>query len=236
MEGLLMEGQIRWPEPPQHAEGPINLCVPVWAYDDRYLGQPIVPHVVAGPYHLVRNVQFLAVYRIEMILCIRDPSELQFLRERELPGVEFRFMDVPTDVYKASILPHFAEANRLIAGLVAAGRNVLVCCSDGIDKSSAFVSAYLMETYALKAQDAITFVQNQRYCATPSVNGYRVKLTEFEPICAARAAAPAGEAMGMEATNALRRRAEDDPSEPDAAFGEDPEARPMAAAHKRRAH
>ncbi|KAJ2081442.1 hypothetical protein H4R24_002323 [Coemansia sp. RSA 988] len=58
---------------------------------------------------------------------------------------------------------------------------------DGIDKSASFVAAYLMNIYALKATDAITFVQNQRYCATPSANGYRLKLIEYEPICAAKA-------------------------------------------------
>ncbi|KAJ2754507.1 hypothetical protein IWQ56_006495, partial [Coemansia nantahalensis] len=103
--------------------------------------------------------------------------------------------------------------------------------------SSAFVAAYLMEAYALRAQDAITFVQNHRYCATPSINGYRIKLAEYEPICAARAAAPVGEAMDTDAMNPLRRRAEDDP-ETDAVhaapFGGGPECRPIAAAHKRR--
>ncbi|KAI9471277.1 protein-tyrosine phosphatase-like protein, partial [Coemansia mojavensis] len=138
-----------------------------WNYDDRYLGQPIVPHVITGPYHLVRKPQFLEDFEVKVILCIRDPSEQRFLRPIELPGIEFVFLDVPADVRKTNIIPFFNNATTTIAELVQRELNVLVCCSDGIDKSASFVAAYLMNTYGLKAMDAITFVQNQRYCATP---------------------------------------------------------------------
>ncbi|PIA14261.1 phosphatases II [Coemansia reversa NRRL 1564] len=178
---------IWWPKAPQFGISPINLCVPIWTYDDRYSGQPIVRHVITGPYHLVRNKNFIVDNSIEVILCIRDPAEKPFLRTQEQLKVEFQFLDVPSDVRQANVIPYFNQATEIIKGLVENERNVLVCCSDGIDKSASFVAAYLMNIYALKAVDAITFVQNQRYCATPSANGYRLKLLEYEPICAAKA-------------------------------------------------
>ncbi|KAJ2162990.1 hypothetical protein GGF46_000176 [Coemansia sp. RSA 552] len=181
-----MPQKIWWPQPPQYGAGPIHPCVPIWNYDDRYSGQPIVPHVITGPYHVIRREGFLQEHAVEVVLCIRDPSETKFLRAVDLAGIEFRALDVPADVREANIIPYFMEASRMIGELVAAGRTVLVCCSDGIDKSASFVAAYLMNTYALRASDAITFVQNHRYCATPSANGYRIKLMEYEPICAAR--------------------------------------------------
>ncbi|KAJ2617149.1 hypothetical protein H4S08_000473 [Coemansia sp. RSA 1365] len=178
---------IWWPKAPEFGVSPINLCVPIWTYDDRYSGQAIVPHVITGPYHLVRNKNFIVDHSIEVILCIRDPAEKPFLRTQEQLKVEFQFLDVPSDVRQANVIPYFNQATEIIKGLVDNERNVLVCCSDGIDKSASFVAAYLMNIYALKAVDAITFVQNQRYCATPSANGYRLKLLEYEPICAAKA-------------------------------------------------
>ncbi|KAJ2509999.1 hypothetical protein GGI11_005658 [Coemansia sp. RSA 2049] len=205
---------VAWPDAPEMGQSPIRLCVPSWTYEDRYNGQPIVRHLLLGPYHLVRNSEYLASHGVEHVLCIRDPSEQRFLRELEIPGIRFTLMDVPADVSKVSIIPHFVQATRTLAELVEQqGRTVLVCCSDGVDKSSAFVAAYLMHTYALKAADAITFVQNSRYCATPSANGYRIKLLEYEPICAAQRGANAG------AQKNLRKRinndAQDDTGEVD---------------------
>ncbi|KAJ2659424.1 hypothetical protein IW148_004255 [Coemansia sp. RSA 1199] len=219
--------KVWWPKAPEPGTSPIHLCVPIWDYDDRYLGQAIVPHVITGPYHLVRKPDFLEEHQIKVILCIRDPSEQRFLRAVDLPNIEFKFLDVPADVRKTNIIPHFVEATKIIHELVSAEQNVLVCCSDGIDKSASFVAAYLMSTYRLKAVDAITFVQNQRYCATPSVNGYRIKLIEYEPICAAQAA---GMAAGVEK---VPRQREDDEAEGSDEL--DSENRPVLAARSKRA-
>ncbi|KAJ2351704.1 hypothetical protein GGF43_003955 [Coemansia sp. RSA 2618] len=221
--------KVWWPRPPEPGATPIHLCVPIWNYDDRYLGQPIVPHVLTGPYHLVRKPDFLEDNSIKVILCIRDPSEQRFLRQVELPGIEFKFLDVPADVRKTNIIPYFVEANKAIGELVQREQNVLVCCSDGIDKSASFVAAYLMGTYRLKAVDAITFVQNHRYCATPSANGYRIKLLEYEPICAAQAAG-----VGKGAEKMLRPR-EDDDDEEAGSDGMNAEDRPVLAARNKRA-
>ncbi|KAI8322082.1 phosphatases II, partial [Martensiomyces pterosporus] len=180
-----------------------------WSYEDRYEGQPVIPHLILGPYHLVRKRDFLARYSITHILCIRDPSETRFLRDPQLPGIELKFMDVPADVRKENIIPHFSTANQWMAQILRQGGTVLVCCSDGIDKSTAFVSAYLMNTFALAAVDAVTFVQNHRYCATPSSSGYRVKLVEYEPICVAQRQFVNQAANGPSERN-LRRRADDD--------------------------
>ncbi|KAJ1825723.1 hypothetical protein LPJ56_002539, partial [Coemansia sp. RSA 2599] len=194
---------------PQIGESPIVLFVPAWKYNDRYLAQPIVPHVLLGPYHLVRRSEFLQELGIKHILCIRDPSETLFLRAVVTdPPTEFHFIDVPSDVAKLSIIPYFAQANRMIKSMVESRENVLVCCSDGIDKSTSFVAAYLMSTYALKAVDAVTFVQNHRYCATPSPAGYRIKLLEYEPISAAQRVGSGGGSNGV-----ARRRDDSDDDE-----------------------
>ncbi|KAJ2724073.1 hypothetical protein GGI07_002194 [Coemansia sp. Benny D115] len=209
-----MQTHIDWPKEPEANSGPINLCVPAWSYNDRYLGQPIVPHVLLGPYHLVRRPEFLQEFQIAHVLCIRDPSELIFLRGNQAP-VTFHFIDVPADVTKQSIIPHFVHSNQLLTEIVQSGQNILVCCSDGIDKSTAFVAAYLMSTYGLKALDAVTFVQNQRYCATPSPAGYRVKLLEYEPICEAQRCGTVDLAMGNGGGLRRRNECEDDDDDDD---------------------
>ncbi|KAI9502487.1 hypothetical protein GGI25_002666 [Coemansia spiralis] len=199
---------VHWPRPPTFGETPIRLCVPIWTHEDRYAGQPIIPHLLLGPYHLVRKREFLEQNRIEHILCIRDPSELRFLRATDATAA-FTFMDVPADVTKVSIIPYFVQANQWLAQVIAREQNVLVCCSDGIDKSSAFVAAYLMSTYGLKALDAMTFILNQRYCATPSANGYRIKLAEYEPICAAQRSAACKE-DGADGLKNSRKRVDEE--------------------------
>ncbi|KAJ1668019.1 hypothetical protein EV178_000953 [Coemansia sp. RSA 1646] len=199
-----MAQNIDWPQPPEVGQHPIRLCVPTWAYEDRYSGQPIIPHIILGPYNLMRKREYLESHNVEHVLCIRDPSEQRFLRPLEVPGIQFTFMDVPADVSKVNIIPYFVQANQTLDMLISQQKNVLLCCSDGIDKSSAFMAAYLMSTYALRALDAVTFIQNNRYCATPSANGYRIKLIEYEPICAAQRNVSAG------ALKNSRKRLDDD--------------------------
>ncbi|KAJ1945468.1 hypothetical protein GGF37_001685 [Kickxella alabastrina] len=223
--------EIVWPETPEFGVSPINLFVPTWTYSDRYNGQPIVPHILLGPYHLVRRAEFLQLNSIHHILCIRDPSEQLFLREIATnPPTEFHIIDVPADVRKTSIIPHFIQANAMLAGMVRVGQNVLVCCSDGIDKSASFVAAYLMNTFALQAVDAVTFVQNHRYCATPSPGGYKIKLSEYEPICAAQRSSAGN--SGQEDANVTRRRDSEDEGSEYMDIAADPmvpvEARPIA--------
>ncbi|KAJ2005050.1 hypothetical protein GGI04_000834 [Coemansia thaxteri] len=214
MEPGIVHQAIKWPEVPAIGMGPINLHPPQWTHEDRYSGQAVLPHMFIGPYHLVRNLEFIQQHGIEYVLCIRDPSERLFLRETALPGVEFCFLDVPADVNKTSIIPHFGQANQLIRQITGQGKTILLCCSDGIDKSASFLTAYLMNTYSLAAVDAITFVQNRRYCATPSPYGYRLKLMEYELICsaekssAAQQLSPGGGGSGD--PKCSRRREDDD--------------------------
>ncbi|KAI7827277.1 hypothetical protein BX661DRAFT_182973 [Kickxella alabastrina] len=212
--------EIVWPETPEFGVSPINLFVPTWTYSDRYNGQPIVPHILLGPYHLVRRAEFLQLNSIHHILCIRDPSEQLFLREIATnPPTEFHIIDVP-----AIIIPHFIQANAMLAGMVRVGR------TDGIDKSASFVAAYLMNTFALQAVDAVTFVQNHRYCATPSPGGYKIKLSEYEPICAAQRSSAGN--SGQEDANVTRRRDSEDEGSEYMDIAADPmvpvEARPIA--------
>ncbi|KAJ2789072.1 hypothetical protein GGI18_002609 [Coemansia linderi] len=201
---------IQWPEPPTVRENPIYLCPPPWSHEDRYSGQAIIPNIILGPYHLVRNAEFLQQMQITYILCIRDPSEGMFLRSVPLPGIEFLILDVPADVNKTSIIPHFNHVNQLLREAIAAGRNTLLCCSDGIDKSASFMSAFLISSYELTAVNAITFVQNRRYCATPSPQGYRIKLMEYELICSAQSSA-GGSSPGE--AKCSRRREDDEMAE-----------------------
>ncbi|KAJ2743913.1 hypothetical protein GGI20_003389 [Coemansia sp. BCRC 34301] len=205
MDSAVLQHPISWPPTPPVGQSPIYLCPPVWSHEDRYNGQPILPHIILGPYHLVRNQDFIRHAAVSYVICIRDPSERMFLRQVPLPNVEFCFLDVPADVNKSNIIPHFNHVNELLRQAVALGRTTLLCCSDGIDKSASFMAAFLMSAFDLTALNAITFVQNRRYCATPSPQGYRIKLLEYELICAAqRSAAAGGEAK------CSRRREDDD--------------------------
>ncbi|KAJ2783065.1 hypothetical protein GGI15_002719, partial [Coemansia interrupta] len=198
---------------------------------------PIVPHIFLGPYHLIRRGEFLQQHAIQHILCIRDPSEVMFLREVQTnPPSQFHFIDVPADVTKLSIIPYFSQANQIVASFVEAGQNLLVCCSDGIDKSASFVSAYLMSKYGLKAVDAVTFVQNHRYCATPSPAGYRIKLLEFEPISAAQRNSLISSSNGSNNASIARRRDDSDDEDDESSMDRDVNAenagaRPIAGGH-----
>ncbi|KAJ2321052.1 hypothetical protein GGI00_006127 [Coemansia sp. RSA 2681] len=228
MESSSMQHPIQWPAEPPVGMNPIYLCPPAWSHDDRYDGQAIVPHVIIGPYSLVRKQDFMQQAQVTYVICIRDPSERMFLREIPLPNVEFCFLDVPADVNKSNIIPHFNQVNELLRQAIGHGRTTLLCCSDGIDKSASFMSAFLMSTYELSALNAITFVQNRRYCATPSPQGYRIKLLEYELLCAAQKSVAANMSPGE--AKCSRRREDDEASEDMADSMLDPGARPIAAA------
>ncbi|KAJ1919858.1 hypothetical protein LPJ71_001486 [Coemansia sp. S17] len=223
---------IQWPEPPVVGTNPIYLCPPIWSHEDRYNGQPIIPNVILGPYHLVRKPEFIQERQISYVICIRDPSERLFLREMPLPGVEFCFLDVPADVNKSNIIPYFNQVNQLLSQAIEQGRTTLLCCSDGIDKSASFMSAFLMSTYELTAPNAITFVQNRRYCATPSPQGYRIKLLEYELLCSAQKST--GGAMSPGEAKSSRRREDDEMAEDLAPGAARPIATAVGAASKRR--
>ncbi|KAJ2889280.1 hypothetical protein GGI21_006100 [Coemansia aciculifera] len=222
---------IQWPAAPPFGLNPIYLCPPAWSHEDRYNGQAILPHIILGPYHLVRNKEYMRQAQIGYVICIRDPSERLFLRETPLPNVEFCFLDVPADVNKSSIIPHFNHVNQLLQTAYLSGRTTLLCCSDGIDKSAAFMSAFLMSHFGLTAMNAVTFVQNRRYCATPSPHGYRIKLLEYELLCAAQ---KSSEDTTMSEPKCSRRREEEEESTMSAMSSMlDQGTRPIASPNKR---
>ncbi|KAJ2827065.1 hypothetical protein FBU31_003273 [Coemansia sp. 'formosensis'] len=229
MEANLQQ-PIQWPESPTIGNNPIYLCPPPWAHEDRYNGQAIIPHVILGPYHLLRKREMVQQAQISYVICIRDPSETSFYRGIPLPGVEYCFLDVPADVNKSNIIPHFNQVNELLRRAIEQERTTFLCCSDGIDKSASFMSAFLMSEYELTAPNAITFVQNRRYCATPSPQGYRIKLLEYEPICSAQKCAGA---MSPGETKCSRRWEEEDDVSGDFAPGARPIAAAVSVANKR---
>uniref|UniRef100_A0A8C5VR25 Serine/threonine/tyrosine interacting protein n=1 Tax=Microcebus murinus TaxID=30608 RepID=A0A8C5VR25_MICMU len=61
------------------------------------------------------------------------------------------------------------------------GGKVLVHGNAEISRSTAFVTAYIMETFGVKYRDAFTSVQERRFCINSNV-GFVHQLQEYEAI------------------------------------------------------
>jgi len=86
----------------------------------------------------------------------------------------------------------FPESTAFIRAALDAGGRVLVHCGDGISRSPAIVTAYVMAAFNLTQDQAFSYVQARRFCVSPNANfanqlsAYQVRASRFWAGSAAR--------------------------------------------------
>ena len=83
------------------------------------------------------------------------------------------------DEMHASIDMYFDGASAFIEASLAAGKNVLVHCRQGISRSSTIVIAYLMQYYHMTRDEAYLFAKNKRPAVNPNL-GFWTQLGTYE--------------------------------------------------------
>jgi hypothetical protein len=91
---------------------------------------------------------------------------------------------------------------------------VLVHCGDGISRSPAIVTAYVMVSCNLSNEEAFQYVQARRFCVSPNLS-FQHQIEEFEPIYRASLAIANDPAAGRLGDSRRKRpsesEGEDDP-------------------------
>lgn len=162
-----------------------------WKYENRREAQLITPFLYLGPSIAAKDVRFLQVEGITMLLVIRDTKSAQ---ARVLSGDK-----VATQLGIASAAVDVSGSQELIAAFPSAIKTindhllsiyrqqaltgtghsdgniiidqstfkrgkVLVFCESGNERSASVVAAYMMTVYGMDLVAAIQFVQSQRFC------------------------------------------------------------------------
>lgn len=153
-----------------------------WRYHLRREAQTIVTFLQLGPSNAAKNLDALRKDGVTMLLAIRSTLSAQASllngdkAAREL-GIESAHIDVAGN---GELIAAFPRAFRIINdhlilqyrewNATSGGRpespnaKVLVFCESGNERSAAFVTAYLMNTYGLEHIPALQYVQSQRFC------------------------------------------------------------------------
>jgi len=84
-------------------------------------------------------------------------------------------MDIPS----ADLRSHLDDACARIEKSLAAGKNVLVHCQQGISRSASVVIAYLIKNHGMSYEFAFAFVKKYRPCIKPN-SGFVKCLKEWE--------------------------------------------------------
>jgi len=157
-----------------------------WAYTMRRSMQEIVPGVFLGPCGIAgkKRSEELKNSGITHIVCARQEIEAALIKPYHPNLFEYLVITL-ADSHLATLLPWTREVNAFIKKCLLAGGKVLVYCSDGMSRSPALVTAYLMETYGIDFKTALSQVQEKRFCVQPN-DGFEQQLIEFEPIYRAR--------------------------------------------------
>ena len=93
-------------------------------------------------------------------------------------GFQYCHVDV-VDAMNEPIETYFEGATEFIETHIAAGKNVLVHCRQGISRSSTIVIAYLMRYYNLSLDNAYITTKNRRPVISPNI-GFWKKLLQYE--------------------------------------------------------
>ncbi|KAH8917916.1 phosphatases II [Atractiella rhizophila] len=160
------------PSPPLTAPQEIKVIggltpAPEWRYEMRRHSQEILPGLFVGPFQAAKNKEALQKDGITHVLCIADPRE-QFLLRPYFPGeFEYKIMLI-RDSQDQNLVTLFPECREFITSSRSQGGKVLVHCGDGISRSPAIVTAYVMVTENIPYEEAFDHVQSRRFCASPN--------------------------------------------------------------------
>ncbi|KWU41460.1 phosphatases II [Rhodotorula sp. JG-1b] len=160
-----------------------------WKYEMRREAQEILPGLYVGPFQPSMKREVLKNLGVTHILCIAETREAQVGTEQtrnshrptadpildlyshilkpKFPGeFEYLIQDI-RDADDQNLIRIFPQACQFIDGALQNGGRVLVHCGDGISRSPAIVTAYVMIKTGLGHEDAFAFVQARRFCVAP---------------------------------------------------------------------
>ncbi|GAA5837473.1 hypothetical protein JCM3766R1_000457 [Sporobolomyces carnicolor] len=178
-----------------------------WRYEMRREAQEIVPGLYVGPFQPSWKLEILQGLGISHILCIAESREAHLVRAKFPEHVTYLIQEI-RDADDQNLIRIFPQAQAFIDGALSSGGRVLVHCGDGISRSPAIVTAYIMMKTSLTYEDAFAFVQARRFCVSPRIEFVR-QLEAYRPILLANQAV-AADRNAQSGQRARRRGREDD--------------------------
>ncbi|GAA6004056.1 uncharacterized protein JCM10292_005858 [Rhodotorula paludigena] len=187
-----------------------------WRYEMRREAQEILPGLFVGPFQPSWKLETLQGLGITHILCIAEPRESHLFKPRFPEHFVYSIQDI-RDADDQNLIRIFPQAQAFIESALSAGGRVYVHCGDGISRSPAIVTAYVMIKTGLTHEDAFAFVQARRFCVAPRTE-FVHQLEAYRPIVLASQAVAAD--RGAQAGQRARRRGRDDDEDESDAYGD----------------
>jgi serine/threonine/tyrosine-interacting protein len=106
------------------------------------------------------------------------------------------------------------RAKAYIDHALAQDGRILVHCGDGISRSPAIVTAYVMCTQSLSTEDAFQYVQARRFCISPN-QGFQHQIEAYQHIYEAAKQSAMDPALNLRASEGRKRDIEEDEAEED---------------------
>ncbi|GAA5824403.1 hypothetical protein JCM5353_005025 [Sporobolomyces roseus] len=178
-----------------------------WKYEMRREAQEIVPGLYVGPFQPSWKLEVLQGLGITHILCIAESREAHLVRPKFPDQFQYMIQEI-RDADDQNLIRIFPQAQAFIDGALGMGGKVLVHCGDGISRSPAIVTAYIMMKTSLNHEDAFAFVQARRFCVAPR-GEFVHQLENYRPMLLA-AQTVAADRHAQSSQRARRRGREDD--------------------------
>ncbi|KAL8279330.1 hypothetical protein RQP46_008367 [Phenoliferia psychrophenolica] len=178
--------------------------------------QEILPGLFVGPFQPSWKIDLLQSLGITHICCIYESREQHLFKPRFPEQIAYLILEM-RDADDQNLIRIFPQTQAFIDNALAAGGKVLVHCGDGISRSPAVVTAYVMCKTNLSHEDAFMFVQSRRFCVAPRVE-FQHQLEAYGPIFQA-GQTMAGDA-GAQAGQRARRRGREDEDEDEDGTGD----------------
>ncbi|KAG1681764.1 Serine/threonine/tyrosine-interacting protein [Nymphon striatum] len=140
-----------------------------WSYLMRREMQEIIPGLFLGPYSAAVKSKTL---------------EANLIRPKFPDKFKYLILDIKDSVTEI-IIPIFPKVKEFLDDCFACGGRALVHGNSGISRSGALIIGYVMESLNLTYREAISLVQQRRFCVNPNA-GFVNQLKEYEPIYKAR--------------------------------------------------
>lgn len=168
--------------------------------------QEILPSIYLGPYQASRDLNTLQNLGITDICCISEPRESHLLKPRFPDRFNYLTLDI-RDSSDQQLISIFPKAKEFIDSSLQRNGKVLIHCGDGLSRSPALMTAYIMATHNVTSEAAFHFVQSRRFCVSPNM-GFLHQLDAYEPICRATHSMAQYNALNTDRPNVRRKRSQ----------------------------
>jgi len=132
-------------------------------------------HLWLGSFAAISDNDLLRKHRISHLVQVIDVPWLPPVNDPNMTVTRIDIMDIPS----ADLRSHLDDACARIEKSLAAGKNVLVHCQQGISRSASVVIAYLIKNHGMSYEFAFAFVKKYRPCIKPN-SGFVKCLKEWE--------------------------------------------------------